>query len=354
MLPTQRRLLEMNGNPINRMHRRACLLAIGFLGCLTSLAAAQTQPAPQPESSNPQALQALALGDRAFAKKDLAEAVRQYTAAQQADPHLEAAFIHCGDALVASHQIEAARDQYQKAIDLGTGNTIPLTRHARCVYQLGDVDTAIRDCDQAIADDMRCEDAYMFRGGCYFFKGDSDSAGADYSEAIALDPKNPDPWYAFGLSENAQNHSQGVILAMTEVIQLSPKFALAYCYRGGSNFDLKKYDLCLADGQKAVALDPKSAFAHYVVGEADLGLNNLPDAITEQTAAINLNPQDACAYVDRGLCYEKSGDLNRAIQDYRQATQIDPNLQIAQDDLQNLLSRNSGGQRGYPGISQRH
>ena len=110
--------------------------------------AAAAPPAPP----NPQAIDAVKRGDAAFAKHDLTTAISEYTNAANADPHFEAAYMHCGDAQTAGHHLKEALEQYQKAINLGTGDTQAFMRHARCAYQLNDVDTAMKDCDQAIAD----------------------------------------------------------------------------------------------------------------------------------------------------------------------------------------------------------
>ena len=48
-------------------------------------------------------------------------------------------------------------------------------------------------------------------------------------------------------------------------------------------------------------------------------------AIDDYTQAIQLNPNDAYAYKNRGLAYNDKGDFDRTIEDYTQAIQFNPN-----------------------------
>jgi tetratricopeptide (TPR) repeat protein len=47
-------------------------------------------------------------------------------------------------------------------------------------------------------------------------------------------------------------------------------------------------------------------------------------AIQDYTQAIELDPEDATAYSNRGLAYADSHDYARAIQDYDRAIELDP------------------------------
>ena len=45
------------------------------------------------------------------------------------------------------------------------------------------------------------------------------------------------------------------------------------------------------------------------------------------TKAIAIDPNDAVAYNDRGVAYEKKGDLDSALADYTKAIEIDPGFE---------------------------
>jgi tetratricopeptide (TPR) repeat protein len=52
-------------------------------------------------------------------------------------------------------------------------------------------------------------------------------------------------------------------------------------------------------------------------------------AIQDFNEAIQLDPNDETAYYDRGYAYNKKGDYDRAIQDFNEAIHLNPNFEIA-------------------------
>ena len=53
--------------------------------------------------------------------------------------------------------------------------------------------------------------------------------------------------------------------------------------------------------------------------------------------AISLKTDYAEPYNNRGSAYDSTGDFDTAIQDYKKAIQLDPNLTIAKDNLDMAL-----------------
>ena len=52
--------------------------------------------------------------------------------------------------------------------------------------------------------------------------------------------------------------------------------------------------------------------------------------------AIKIDPRNAYAFNNRGLAFEKRGDRERAIADYRRALKINPKLWLTQQNLKRL------------------
>ena len=62
----------------------------------------------------------------------------------------------------------------------------------------------------------------------------------------------------------------------------------------------------------------------------------LDHAITDFHKAIAFDPNFTPAYNTRGLAYEKMGDKEQAIADYRKVLEIDPSNQKAKEGLKRL------------------
>ncbi len=81
---------------------------------------------------------------------------------------------------------------------------------------------------------------------------------------------------------------------------------------------------------------PDSAFyriranAHIVKAEYEL-------AVVDFDKAIEMNPKESMAYFNRGDSYEKMGNLQKAIDDYRKASELDANNEPAKNNLRRLL-----------------
>jgi tetratricopeptide (TPR) repeat protein len=58
---------------------------------------------------------------------------------------------------------------------------------------------------------------------------------------------------------------------------------------------------------------------------------NFTQAIATYNKAIERDPKYSFAYIGRGDAYRASGDLDRAVYDYDQATRVDPNSPIGRE-----------------------
>lgn len=85
------------------------------------------------------------------------------------------------------------------------------------------------------------------------------------------------------------------------------------------------YDEALVNCNQAVELDPKYATAYGWRGTVYSGKGNLDQAIADYSKAIELNPGYAYAYNHRGRLYREKGLKPQAIADFEKYLQLDPN-----------------------------
>ena len=83
----------------------------------------------------------------------------------------------------------------------------------------------------------------------------------------------------------------------------------------------------MADAASADSETSRSDDRYDVLFDAALSSQNGGDyeaAIAYYTEAVELNPRAAAAYVNRGVAYESTGDLDRALRDYGKALGLEP------------------------------
>jgi tetratricopeptide (TPR) repeat protein len=153
----------------------------------------------------------------------------------------------------------------------------------------GDLDKALRECEAAIELDPTLAEAYNYLGLVYDEKGQLDKAMASYQEAVRLDPDLEDAW------ENLND----VETELEEVFQ---------------------------DSTAKVYLDRAVEFID----------NDEPErALHECDLALKLLPQLALAYNYLGLVLEELEELERAIDAYLKAVQLNPRFYAARENLAN-------------------
>ena len=69
------------------------------------------------------------------------------------------------------------------------------------------------------------------------------------------------------------------------MLQLNPKYAKAFCYKGFAYTDMKDYPKAIENFEKAVELDPKDSesIGHLIVLYRFTGNNAKADALQQQT-----------------------------------------------------------------------
>lgn len=117
------------------------------------------------------------------------------------------------------------------------------------------------------------------------------------------------------------------------VVQPTPQDHVFFQKRADAN--LAKGDLsgALADYDKAAGMIRPSSISIFLNrGRTNYGLNNFAKAVSDLDLLIAIDPTNASAYHIRGLCFEKEGQIEKALADLRKAADLAPiNPQIAAD-----------------------
>jgi tetratricopeptide (TPR) repeat protein len=117
-----------------------------------------------------------------------------------------------------------------------------------------------------------------------------------------------------------------VISEFTNDIEINPRDATAYNYRGFAYTKKGKYDKAISDYTKVLEIAPGLAEVYYNRAVIYYKKGQHDQAISEFTNAIEINPQYADAHYGRAVAYYSKGQHNQAISNYAKAIEINPGL----------------------------
>ncbi|TRT53867.1 MAG: tetratricopeptide repeat protein, partial [Microcystis aeruginosa Ma_QC_C_20070703_M131] len=152
-----------------------------------------------------------------------------------------------------------------------------------------------------------------------------DEGLAAITQAINLAPRAA--WYYNrGILYYNQQKYELALADYNKAIDINPNFAEAYNNRGNLYSNQQKYELALADYNKAIDINPNYANAYYNRGLLYYNQQKYELALSDYSKAIDINPNYANAYYNRGVLYKDLQKYDLALSDYNKAIDINPNL----------------------------
>jgi len=123
------------------------------------------------------------------------------------------------------------------------------------------------------------------------------------------------------------------------VLEMHPRHALSSHLLGLIAFQYDKLDLAAKYIEQAIRWDAYHAPFRADLGEIYRALRRIPEAIETYRKAIELNPEMPDAHTHLGTLLESSGQDDEALESYRRALAIDPNYAEAHAHLGLALER---------------
>jgi tetratricopeptide (TPR) repeat protein len=229
--------------------------------------------------------------------------------------------------------IDKAKTDYNKAIDLDPKFAAAYYGCGLVYYHEGDLDKAIENFNKAIDLDPKYSDAFNNRGIAYKEKGNIDKAIMDFTKAIDLDPKGANNYKNRGIAYKVKGDIDKAIVDYTKAIDLDPKDADAYYLRGTTYKGKGDIGKAIVDFTMAIDLNPKDAMAYYSRGGAFINMRDFDKALLDFSSAIALNSENASFYYLRAIVYFVKGDKKNALQDSKKAIELDSGYKSEIKDL---------------------
>nr|XP_056716148.1 tetratricopeptide repeat protein 16 [Euleptes europaea] len=270
-----------------------------------------------------------------------------------------------------------ALDSFTQASELQPKNILYRRRCIASLAALKRYNECLQMVNEEVARDQRNADLFVLRARLYDYFGKPTSCFYNTQEALAIDPglteaqllleklrkkaqKNKDQAVTKALKGNLQE----ALLKINRAIENIPLEADYFLFRGAILRRLKDFSAAIDDYLQAVEIC-KAEEGSQVGAEAQaqvlLTYNDFAvhcyakgfyeEAVLLLNKAIKGEKKEKGLYINRGDCFLKLGELNFAIEDYKQALEvgpIDPGLQKRIARLHNELGLQEFRKRRYP------
>jgi tetratricopeptide (TPR) repeat protein len=164
------------------------------------------------------------------------------------------------------------------------------------------------------------------RAKAYVVQGDKRRALDDYNAAIQVAPKSAQPYYYRGVFHTVQTDGAAALRDFDTALSIDPKFVVALRQRAIIYLTQKNFSGALADFSEALRLQPKTAALWSERGYVCLLQRDYESAVKDEAEAIQLDPKLARAYFLRGAAFGDLGNAPNAVSDIETAVRLDPSL----------------------------
>ncbi|WGK69998.1 tetratricopeptide repeat protein [Candidatus Haliotispira prima] len=199
-----------------------------------------------------------------------------------------------------------------------------LNRRAESYIELGQIDAALEDLNEAVKFRPDLALSYQSRGTLFDKQNLKEQALQDYATALKLQSGDVSVLISRGMI-HAENHKYDSALAdFNRAIQHDPDHAPAYENRGNVRVEQGLEAEALEDFNKAIELNADYASAYNSRACLFSAQGRYSEALADLNQAITLNPNHGAFYCTRGNIYKYQGEYSKALADFNTAVELRP------------------------------
>jgi tetratricopeptide (TPR) repeat protein len=168
--------------------------------------------------------------------------------------------------------------------------------------------------DHALSDDPSLVGAYLFRGITYYDLGDVRQAVSSLKRYSDLRPRDPEVhYYLAGSYFTLQDYPEAAVQYATE-IQFKPQSEDVYYYLGHCYLAMAR------ETMKSLSQGPDGKYYTWLIlGEREADEGNATSALQNFRQAMRVNPQLAESYIDLGALLLEEGQPTEAKAEFKEA-----------------------------------
>ncbi|MBA4149829.1 MAG: tetratricopeptide repeat protein [Verrucomicrobia bacterium] len=174
--------------------------------------------------------------------------------------------------------------------------------------------------------------------------GRYDEATVHYRKSLELRPDFANGQNNFGNCLFLLGDIESAIEQFLDAIQNKPELAEAHNNLGVAYYQKGAYQEALDAYKKAFRLRPNYVAAYFGAGNSELQMANLQGALNYYFAATKYNPYAADIHYNIGIVLGLQGNTNAAVASLQTALEIDPDHQLAQQEM-HLLAGDASSEK---------
>lgn len=239
------------------------------------------------------------------------------------------------DELMLKGKYKEASDLYRQAINRNSKDVYAVTGLGMALAKQFKLDAAEEQFDKALAMDDKNATAHCGKAIVLMNRLQSSSltiqrqrdsilkqAEAECQSALNIDSQMPEAHYTLGLNYREQGKLDEAANQFQQAIDSDSKYAEAYAGLGLTQLDQGKNEDAEVNFQKALSMNSGNSTAHYGLGKSYVRQGRYDDAIKELNTALYQNPNSAPTHLALGECYENQGNSVAAVKEYQESIRI--------------------------------
>ena len=261
----------------------------------------------EPDSENPDSQVSLEVvaADNLMRKNAFSDAELLYGQALKSNPNSLPAILGYGMSLARQFKLQAAREQFNSALELEPKSARAHSGLAIVLYNsLQSSNPEIRERRSEILK----------------------NAEKECNKGLTIDPEMPVAYYTLGDIYRAENKLNEALKAYQKAVQLDSEFSDALCGVGLIKAEQGELDDAEASFKKAIAINSNNSTAHFGLGKIYFIGGKFKKALNELNNSLSKHSQSAPGYTVRGKVKLALGQQNSAVKDFRKALSISADM----------------------------
>lgn len=282
--------------------------------------------------------QSVAAADRLMTKGKYAEAQTYYQRAVRSNPRDVNARIGYGMALAKLFKLDAADEQFDKALKQSPDN--PGAHAGKALAMLNRLqsssntirksrDTVLSEAQaeaqKALDSNLQIPEAHYAMGAVLKEQGKLAEAAAEFKKSVELDPKFGDGYTGLGLTQIASGNNGGAVTNFKQAVRLNSGDFTAHYGLGQALLNQGQLDAAFKELTIAQYQFPNSWPVRLALGAVFERQGNTVAAVREYQESIRIKPENPAAYLGIANVREVRGDIEHSIAELRSGLELMPN-----------------------------